>query len=641
MRTFAVILKNEKAELREIGLSIRGFGVFAGPAKTIASEKELQGLLDLLIRRSNSIHSQGYETYEFGSGSVSSFIQAFADIAKEIDYISEAFVNALELAVSNMILQFPKFSDRVRYMTLRSFINLLYVLYSKGSIFISFWGKAAYETLVLTCTGITVSPDAMDEDSKEPEPLYKEYISFWDNLFTIPLRDAISDAEKQAFYSAVYDVIIKSIMVIPQNLDLNLVEKVDGDENAGGEKIGDGTGGGNGGGVGGGAVAAKVVANSTHSSGDISKLEAKNPKDFAIFVHFVDFCDLFLTRIRTEDFKRWIFIFSQRQISNSTKYPLVSGFYKLCGVSLNVAKKVGFVEGILKRELYGLEHEGTRDELNDTATSIQTNFYILFTKYLKEIKIRMRQFKDELLISCLRLILTVPLEFIGIHDLITPLKDTLRLGLSIPTLAVVALDAFEVWLNELPREIIRGEVGEVVKVMNDYLMMSGEGTRLDALLEDKLTAAAVKLKPTVAGSKPFSIQSLAMSRALPTLVVSRYFSEVEESIIVQMQDVIKRVLHIIAGLGGDCTDLLDSTSLEQKAISWDRNKTLKFVIPFREINTELILDNLLPRVLELAENSPDRKIKVAAGELLHSITLFMIGKSAEFVRDPTLSEIPK
>lgn len=40
------------------------------------------------------------------------------------------------------------------------------------------------------------------------------------------------------------------------------------------------------------------------------------------------------------------------------------------------------------------------------------------------------------------------------------------------------------------------------------------------------------------------------------------------------------------------------------------------------------LDEFLPRIVELAESAPDRKTKIVACELLHSIVIVMIGKSA-------------
>ena len=42
----------------------------------------------------------------------------------------------------------------------------------------------------------------------------------------------------------------------------------------------------------------------------------------------------------------------------------------------------------------------------------------------------------------------------------------------------------------------------------------------------------------------------------------------------------------------------------------------------------MFLDIFLPRVAELADTSSDRRTKIAACELLHSLVLFMVGRGA-------------
>ncbi|KAF0551470.1 DNA-dependent protein kinase catalytic subunit [Gigaspora margarita] len=63
-------------------------------------------------------------------------------------------------------------------------------------------------------------------------------------------------------------------------------------------------------------------------------------------------------------------------------------------------------------------------------------------------------------------------------------------------------------------------------------------------------------------------------------------------------------------------------------LTWDPEKRLIFNIPYPDINVEISIDEFFPYIVELAESTPDRKTKVFACELLNSITLLMIGKSA-------------
>lgn len=92
-----------------------------------------------------------------------------------------------------------------------------------------------------------------------------------------------------------------------------------------------------------------------------------------------------------------------------------------------------------------------------------------------------------------------------------------------------------------------------------------------------------------------------------------------------------RILRLLGKLGGDNMFMIPDTRTaienNSSAISWDSMKRIKFHVPFKGIKPELFLDQFVPRIVELAENSTDRQIKVAACELLHSILLYMVGTS--------------
>lgn len=97
-----------------------------------------------------------------------------------------------------------------------------------------------------------------------------------------------------------------------------------------------------------------------------------------------------------------------------------------------------------------------------------------------------------------------------------------------------------------------------------------------------------------------------------------------------------RIVSLLGSLGGDSKFIMSNTTTEEsKLVAWDTHKFLKFNIPFQDLNAEIYLDNLLPRIIELAENSSNRKTRVSACELLHSLTVYMIGKSATRAKDET------
>lgn len=48
----------------------------------------------------------------------------------------------------------------------------------------------------------------------------------------------------------------------------------------------------------------------------------------------------------------------------------------------------------------------------------------------------------------------------------------------------------------------------------------------------------------------------------------------------------------------------------KKCVAWDREKRLRFAVPFMEMKPVIYLDLFLPRVTELALSASDRQTKV-------------------------------
>lgn len=148
------------------------------------------------------------------------------------------------------------------------------------------------------------------------------------------------------------------------------------------------------------------------------------PRDMDIFLLLVDFCKLLLPDTCTEFFDRWIYIFSKEMISRSYELPLLSGFYKLLTIALNISKE---------RNLFELQSKPLQ-EGEDSHIENDENIHlckILFSKFIKEVLVRIQQYKDELLISCLELILSIPASFLkeDISGFISALNMAFKIGL--------------------------------------------------------------------------------------------------------------------------------------------------------------------------------------------------------------------
>ncbi|KAJ3289778.1 hypothetical protein HK104_007244 [Borealophlyctis nickersoniae] len=457
----------------------------------------------------------------------------------------------------------------------------------------SFLAAIAFQALVLTCTDAPGREANVvgDAEAGMPEPAYKDYMYFWDSLFDESnFVFSASPEEVEPFLVTIYDQIISAILRLPPNLNLTTIE-VDEDT-------------------------AKTVID-IPSSGDVAKLRAENPKDFAIFVNFVDFCQAFLPRVRQKDFVRWIHIVGEEWVRQSSKYPLVSGFYKLVGLCLHICQSVGYFDEVIKPGL-GASREGLEEELRDTATGPQKSSYVLFTKYIREIAIRMHQYKDDLLASCLRLVLSSPRELISVADIVQPMQIALKLGLSYPPLAVIALDALEGWTADGVGKEVEEACEKILPGLADYLMLDSDaGLELVQSAGGKKAKSGVKTAP-----KPFSIAGLAKGNRNAGLISEGSTTSA------QLRDIRLRIVRLLGSLGG-VNHLVVGAPEGADLIAWDMENRIRFDVPFKELNVSIYLDDILPRVMEVAENSADRKAKVAASELLHATVLLMIGRSAQ------------
>jgi DNA-dependent protein kinase catalytic subunit len=90
---------------------------------------------------------------------------------------------------------------------------------------------------------------------------------------------------------------------------------------------------------------------------------------------------------------------------------------------------------------------GIDDSPSTTEQETKQICFTLISKFVKEVLVRMKQYKDELLGACLQLVLAVPKEFIDVPMLVPSLVMAFKLGLAYLPLCEIGLDALEYWLQ--------------------------------------------------------------------------------------------------------------------------------------------------------------------------------------------------
>ncbi|KAF3703361.1 DNA-dependent protein kinase catalytic subunit [Channa argus] len=341
------------------------------------------------------------------------------------------------------------------------------------------------------------------------------------NVFVDPLQDSgFFDGAFESQNSAVvslsrllYDELVKSILRIVEKLDLSVQKVTTGDEDP------------------------RDAAHVLPSTDPTAHLLPSKVKDFTAFINLVDFCSELLLTKHVEYFQSWMYPLSHELILHSIRNPLVSGFYKLLSVTMKIAKRIKYYQ----------------------------------------VCVRTKQYKDELLASCLTFILSLHHNIVALdikaycpalevrcflfvyHGFVGGFQGSsnqaaLKLGLSHVPLANAALDALEDWSSHISLEIMQPCYTNILPLLDGYLK--------------------------------------AISK-----------------------------------------DMVSSEEMMKKFVAWDSEKRLSFAVPFADIKPVIYLDPFLPRISELALSTSDRQTKVAACELLHSLVVYMVGKSAQMVED--------
>uniref|UniRef100_A0A3B1JQ43 DNA-dependent protein kinase catalytic subunit n=1 Tax=Astyanax mexicanus TaxID=7994 RepID=A0A3B1JQ43_ASTMX len=335
------------------------------------------------------------------------------------------------------------------------------------------------------------------------------------------------------------------------------------------------------------------------SSDPTTNLMPNKPKDFTAFINLVDFCSKLLPSKNPEYFAQWMYPLCHELILQSIRFPLVSGFYKLLALCMNIAKKIKYFQ--------------VRPKSTNEGSPAGRACFALVSKFGKEVCVRIKQYKDELLAACLTFVLSLHPDMVAldIKAYIPALQAALRLGLSHAPLATAALDALESWSSHIPFPIIQPHYADILPHLDGYLKTAANTDRLKARLEE-------------------------LGSACCALLLTYIFSQGDESPIAAVR---RRVVQLLGHLGGQLNrSLVTAISAEdmmKQFVAWDSEKRLSFAVPFKDIKPVIYLDPFLPRITELALSSSDRQTKVAACELLHSVVVYMVGKGVQMTEGET------
>lgn len=551
---FKTELKSEDGSSDVFMISLRGIGLFAPLIKHYNGLDTLNSIANLIVQKSvfcysrdsSSAQQKGVD-HDSKKPYISNLLYSLVAILDELEEDNLVILDTLQNLTTKMFIQFPALYYTARVAAAISIREMFLTLFKKGLLFHQMFRSFSYNALILTCSdhyqGTEIDREAVDHS-------YQDYWIFWESLFsTVASSDneyinlmQIEDDVGDKFQSSIFDILMDSTILLITNLDFSTTEN---------------------------DVNGEVVVNVDFPlSGDVSTLTASNPKDFAIFVNLVAFFTKLLNSYsKHRIFYHWICPLSQFIVNMSVKYPLVSGFYKMMNIVILKATELDFFKGILDPEFALESRQGIELEINqDVEEDYRKSCYFMTVQYLNRSINLLRNFKDDLLFSCLQLVLKSPKDLIFITDLVFPLQLALESGLSHLPLALLAIEAMEYLISNylLGEElfIFKSTIVRLLPLFKGYLTVNTQ-TAFEPI-DGKILKSKSKKRSTKA---PMDFENETIT----------------------LRQCQSKIITFLGKVGSDSKYVLGLESDKLNLTTWDTTKHLKFVVPFKDINCPIFL----------------------------------------------------
>ncbi|XP_033494873.2 DNA-dependent protein kinase catalytic subunit isoform X1 [Epinephelus lanceolatus] len=600
MQKFCGIIKTMDSTHKELSIAIRGYGFFAAPCKKVCPQ-DVDLMYTELIQRCKQMYLTESDGEEDSFYQLPSFLDSIASVLIHLDKIPEVYTPLLERLLVVQIDSFPQYSERMQTACCRSILKVLVAVASKGPVLWSFISSVVHQGLIRVCSKpIMLSEDKDNSESSQIRvgkwkvPSSQNYLALFQSLLDCDLLkdsgflDGAFESQNAALIPLsrlLYDELVKSVLRIVEKLDLSVQKVTTGEE------------------------ALDDAAHVLPSSDPTAHLLPNKIKDFTAFINLVHFCSELLLKKHIEYFQSWMYPLSHDLILHSIRNPLVSGFYKLLSVTMKIAKRIKYYQGV-----------GLRGSTSPQSDTVKSACFALFSKFGKEVCVRMKQYKDELLASCLTFVLSLHHNIVAldIKAYCPALEAALKLGLSHVPLANIALDALEDWSSHIPLETMQHCYTNILPLLDGYLKTTANDNKDDSNWEVMSSSS--------------SRSDRGYSRVMTRLLKQSKHLNMEDAPLVTVRlRVVKLLGHLGGKLNRNLVTVVSSEETMKKFVAWDSEKRLSFAVPFADMKPVIYLDPFLPHISELALSTSDRQTKVAACELLHSLVVYMVGKSAQMV----------
>ncbi|XP_064117191.1 DNA-dependent protein kinase catalytic subunit-like [Macrobrachium nipponense] len=567
-----------------ISLAVKGYGRLSGACCRYLSPLEVNTMFNQVLAASQYSFYQSSEMLDNKLANLPSYIESLATIINNMLMVSDFMLESVLKLTLSMLEDFQLVPEPLRHLAFLAVFSLFYTVYKKAEFLLGFLHSFVYRFILITCSHEPDIDTTIDQGSGRGEKwrglkneivTYKTFLPVWKAFLTLEKVANINVKDmpapvKTEISSILYSNFIICILEISEKLNLETFkgteEKLEDDASQG-ENV---------------------------TSDPVSGLRAKTPKDFQVYMNLVALLDEVLPLQSDINMEQHVPRLIHYFVRKSLSQPLVSAHYSA-------------ITTILKCSRYSFLFNNKEDPRSVTVIH-------MIKSYTVEMLQRCRQYRDQLLVSVLILILQLPdcVVMDIFPELIPALQMALRLGVSYLPLAEICVKALQNWSQLLPKDILQKYFPSVMPLLLPYLRSQESGGQAEVY------ARVMTVKMAFARQR----RKVDQKKMLES-------KQVDETL---MRKVQKLILHLVGNLDPSLSLSIipqDPDSLAEAAVTWDTIKHVKFATPFEQTKIDIHLDGLLPYVVDIAVNSSDRQTKVAASELLHAVVIFMIGTGTQ------------
>ncbi|XP_066255512.1 DNA-dependent protein kinase catalytic subunit-like [Euwallacea similis] len=556
IKWFRSILRNVNASPSEKKLCIQGLNYFSGVLYHYYCREDAREVFFLLMQSFDKFYILGdnFDNEEWAF--LPDYIQCLAGFVRYQTF-SNAEVFCLQWAVISMFKTFDKLKPLHHSLVIESLVTTFFYLKTTNH-FHSFIENVVYQGVVWSCSHQHISDSELTEESEKVITV-KNYIPLWRGLLKLVSnrsfdRVAIHLEDRQHILTKVVNELVKTLMILANKLNVNVEIKID------------------------------------EMQTDLDNAyEVKNRNDFNIFLNVTDFYEEILASIDADMFKDCICKIINNMVGKCLKHPLVSGFYKLLACGLKISNSLMLFE------------EGSFTLNQDVAYCKET-----LSKFLTYLLHKMKQFKDELLISCLQVLLESPVVVVEslLPNCAGIFITIFEVGRSYLALANMGLTTLEKWQQCMDKTEFEQFLLQVVPSLDSYLRSKSLGglTQTAAIEKKRKTAQTLKKRTVLVELEPELVKFQKK--------VLRFIGNQNS-----------RVCHAFV-----CPD----NNFERKVTS--DNLHLKLPLPYNDLSLEIYLEPFIMRVVDLSLYSSDRKTRVMACELLQAFIVVFLGRTKSMSR---------